>query len=86
MLQNNKYYIGRTKDLTKRYLQHYNGYTVKWTKLHKPIKIIFTTPLINSFDENNYTKLYIKKYGIENVRGGSFCAINLDQEDINYHK
>ena len=83
LLENNKYYIGRTKDLAERFKQHCNGYGVEWTKLHKPIKIIYTTLLLNSYDENNYTKLYMKKYGIENVRGGSFCAIKLDKGDTN---
>ena len=34
------------------------------------------------FDEDKITKEYMAKYGIDNVRGGSYCNIDLDDFQI----
>lgn len=36
----------------------------------------------NIFDEEKYTLLYMKKYSINNVRGGSFSKIILSDENM----
>ena len=75
-LKNNKYYVGKTKNTLKRIQSHIQGNGSTWTTKYKPIEII---EQINGddFDEDKYTKMYMKKYGIDNVRGGSYVQIKL---------
>lgn len=82
-LTKDKYYIGTTnKEITVRFLQHEQGNGTKWTQLYKPISIIETLKTSNKFDEDKWTKMYMNKYGIDNVRGGSYCQINLEDYQI----
>ena len=78
-LKENKYYVGKTDDIDKRYLQHVKGYGSAWTKKYKPILIEQTILNASSFDEDKYTKEYMSKYGIDNVRGGSYIQITLSE-------
>ena len=82
-LVQDKYYIGKTyKDILIRYEQHKNGFGAEWTKLYKPIKMIEFFQTTDKFKEDTYTKKYMEKYGIENVRGGSYTKINLDNYQL----
>jgi len=82
-LINDKYYIGITqKDLWVRFLQHKQGDGASWTQLYKPVSIVETLKTTNKFDEDKWTKMYMNEYGIENVRGGSYTKINLDEFQI----
>lgn len=81
-LKNNKYYIGKSNNVEKRYNDHVNGIGSTWTTLNKPIKIIKTIPNCNNFDEDKYTKEYMSKYGINNVRGGTYTKEILDNNTI----
>ncbi len=77
-LENNKYYVGKTVNMGQRFSQHCSGQGSEWTKIHKPIRIIKTIDnCIDSIMEDNITKKYMLKYGIENVRGGSYSQPNL---------
>jgi cellular nucleic acid-binding protein len=79
-LENNKYYVGKTsKPVNERYDEHLNGKGSEWTKLYKPIKIKETKTSADQFDEDKYTKIYMAKYGIDNVRGGSYVRQELPQ-------
>ena len=53
-----------------------------WTNKFKPIKIEKTYENCDDFDEDKYTKIYMNKYGIENVRGGAYVQIEMDQNTI----
>lgn len=77
-LQKGKYYIGKSDNPMIRYQEHLNGTGSSWTKLYKPISIIRVIENISPFDEDKYTKEYMANFGIDNVRGGSYVAINLD--------
>jgi len=82
-LLQDKYYIGKTyKDINQRFTQHYKGIGAEWTKLYKPIKMIEFFQTTNKFQEDLITKKYMDKFGIENVRGGSYCKINLDDYQL----
>lgn len=78
LCENNKYYIGKSKDVIMRYQQHLDGEGSSWTKVHKPLKIIKIIENVSPFDEDKYTKEYMAKYGIDNVRGGSYTQENLE--------
>lgn len=83
-LKHDKYYVGKTQDVQKRYKEHKNGYGSAWTAKYKPLEILETIKHASAFDEDRYTKEYMAKYGIENVRGGTYTQINLTPEDIKY--
>ncbi len=80
-LENNKFYVGRTNIPKQRILDHFNENGSEWTKLHKPIRVISQIKGDN-IDEEKYTLLSMKKYGIDNVRGGAFCKLTLTQPEI----
>lgn len=80
-LENGKYYVGRSTCSKSRILQHFNNNGSEWTKLHKPIRIISQIKTNDPFDEEKHTLLTMDKYGIDNVRGGSYCATELSKND-----
>ena len=81
-LKENKYYIGKTKNIEKRWNDHIAGNGSGWTKKYKPISLIKTVLSTSYFDEDKYVKEYMSKYGIENVRGGTYSNIELDDNCI----
>jgi hypothetical protein len=76
--ENGKYYVGRTNNIERRVLEHFENRGSEWTKLHKPIRVISVNDG-DGFDEEKYTLMAMNEYGIDNVRGGSFCRIELTQ-------
>lgn len=85
-LENDKFYIGRTNSLEKRLQQHKNNLGSEWTKKYKFVNLIETKPYMDIFDEDNMVKKYMIKYGINNVRGGTYSTIYLSNEQINFLK
>lgn len=77
----NKYYVGKTNDISIRINQHMSGDGAMWTKKYKPIKIINIINGCDSYDEDKYTIKAMAKYGINNVRGGSFVKFVLSNEE-----
>ena len=72
-----KYYVGKSKNIPDRYRQHIEGYGSAFTQKYKPIKLKDTRPIKSEFDEDNVVKELMKKYGIDNVRGGSYSSVYL---------
>jgi len=81
LLQNNKYYIGKTSNPNFRLAQHFNFNGSAWTKKYKPIRLVKLIPNCDKYDEDKYTKKYMGKYGINNVRGGAYCSMVLSREE-----
>lgn len=81
-LEKGKYYVGKTNNPRFRLENHFNSNGSQWTKKYKPLKIIEIKPDCDDYDEDKITRQYMDKYGIENVRGGSFVSINLEQSVI----
>jgi len=81
-LENSKIYVGKTRSPIPEYriLDHFEKEGSAWTRLHPPIKIEQIIYNCDDFDEDKYTKEYMCKYGIDNVRGGSYCQIELDED------
>ena len=80
-LTNNKYYIGKTNNPQKRILNHFQQQGSAWTKKYKPISVEKVINNADDFDEDKWTIIYMKIYGIDNVRGGSFCSIKLSKSN-----
>ncbi len=81
--ENNKYYIGSTKNLDSRINEHFNGSGSTFTKTFKPIQLIHSFNTFDRYDEDKTVKQYMSKYGIHNVRGASYSTIELSEETIN---
>ena len=74
-LHNDKWYVGRSANVERRFEQHMSGEGAKWTFLHKPINIHETRDIITEDDEDRITREYMKQFGIYNVRGGKYCVV-----------
>jgi len=85
-LENGKYYVGKTNNPHFRLENHFQSNGSEWTKRYKPLRIIEVIPNRDDYDEDKYTKIYMDKYGIDNVRGGSFVTIELDKTTIHFLK
>jgi len=81
-LENHKYYIGKTNNPSIRLESHFSSNGSAWTKKYKPLEVIEVIPDCDNYDEDKYTLKMMNKYGILNVRGGSFCQINLSNDNI----
>ena len=81
-LENGKYYIGKTNNPQFRLETHFNSNGSEWTKIFKPINVLEIIPNCDNYDEDKITIKYMDKYGINNVRGGSFVSIKLDKSTI----
>jgi hypothetical protein len=83
LLEYNKYYIGKTSNPNFRIENHFNSNGSVWTKKYNPIKVVEIIENCSDFDEDKYTLIYMEKYGIDNVRGGTFTHIILSKEKVN---
>jgi hypothetical protein len=77
------YYIGKTRgSYFKEIDNHFQGKGCEWTKLHKPVRLEILRHFCNETDDDFYTQLYITRYGLDKVRGGSFSQVQLSQQQI----
>jgi hypothetical protein len=83
-LEQGKYYIGKTNNPQFRLENHCNGNGSAWTQKYKPLKVIKILQNKDDYDEDKYTMQYMDKYGIANVRGGSFVKVNLDKSTTDF--
>ena len=78
-LSDGKYYVGKTTNPSFRLENHFNKNGSQWTRKYQPIDVIELIPDCNDEEEDIYTIRYMKKYGIDNVRGGSFVQLELSK-------
>lgn len=90
-LEQDKFYVGKSSNPISRVGEHIAttlfGDNVcnsgsGWTKMYPPVRILEVIPSHDEFDEDKTTLQYMKLKGIDNVRGGSFCELNLSRENI----
>jgi hypothetical protein len=82
-LKQGKYYIGTTnKDVTDRLQEHMSGRGSSWTIKYKVLRLEKTIENCDKYDEDKWTKIYMDRHGITNVRGGSYCEMTLNTESI----
>jgi predicted GIY-YIG superfamily endonuclease len=74
--ENEKWYVGISLNLNVRLGQHWNGTGALWTRLHKPIEV--HDVIYPATNENEKTLELMSKYGYENVRGGKYCKLEID--------
>jgi predicted GIY-YIG superfamily endonuclease len=82
-LQEGKYYVGKTIDITRRIEEHISGKGSEWTKKYPFIRLLHAETTNDIFDEDKTTKKLMLEKGIQNVRGGTYCKLSLsDQETL----
>lgn len=78
------FYVGLTADIKSRLKQHIEGKGAVWTALHRPIRVLHTvcTGTRDAREaeqmENEATITLMMRYGVEKVRGGHYCSIELE--------
>jgi predicted GIY-YIG superfamily endonuclease len=77
-LKNGKYYVGTTNNLQRRFQEHVDGTGSVWTRKYAPLGIERSVIVDGPLHEDRVTKELMLKHGIDNVRGGSYCRIDLD--------
>ena len=85
-LEKDKYYIGKTNNPQFRLESHFNLNGSEWTKIYKPLRVLELKANCDDYDEDKITIQYMDKYGINNVRGGSFVSVKLDKSTLNILK
>ena len=78
-LVDGRYYVGASNDIEDRMNSHFNGEGSAWTQKYKPLRVV-ESMAGNAFDEDKMTKQYMHQYGIDNVRGASYCRVELTHE------
>ena len=84
-LSRGKYYVGMTRKNIDRVLTHIDGRGAAWTKKYPPSG---TKPILSfqeglrESDEDRITLETMKRFGVENVRGGSWCKVNMTRKEI----
>jgi hypothetical protein len=82
--EDKKYYIGKTTNLGNRIKEHFDGKGSVWTMKYKPIGVVEISKEGNKYDEDRFVLSYMEKYGIDNVRGGSYSQIELSYKQKKY--
>ena len=85
-LESGKYYIGKTESPEYRLESHFSSAGSAWTRLYKPTRVVEIKPDCDNYDEDKVTIQYMNKYGIDNVRGGSFVSVKLEDSTIQHLK
>ena len=78
-LEDNKYYIGKSVDAQVRFDQHLAGDGATWTAMYKPLDVLLVIDNCTDMDEDKYVKMCMASFGIDNVRGGTYCTPTLDK-------
>ena len=82
-LENEKYYVGISRDVYSRYKEHESRKGAHFTRIYHPIGLICSRELSTwhkveaEKEETKMTLLMMTAYGIENVRGGDYYQANI---------
>jgi curved DNA-binding protein CbpA len=88
-LEDGCYYIGKTRDMQRRTLEHFVSANkgAEWTREHKPKSVlkVISVPdmcLHAGLFENLVTKEYMIQFGIQSTRGGSWPCKNISKHAL----
>ena len=84
-LENESYFLGKTPNPNFKLENLHILYKrlPDFIVINKPIKIIEFIPDCTEQEVDKYTLKYMKKYGIRNVRGGTYDSHYLSEENRN---
>lgn len=79
-LEGDNYYVGSTKNVAARLAQHRSGHDGSaWTRLHRVLGLDWSSDAHREArDEDEVTLQYMRDYGIDKVRGGSYVRVDLE--------
>lgn len=80
------YYVGQAKQNGQYILdveRHFQGEMIEWTKIHKPQRVDLLRYFCDENEVDEYTIMYMTRYGLDKVRGGSYSACTLSQAQLN---
>jgi cellular nucleic acid-binding protein len=80
--QERKWYIGKSNNVLQRFEDHVASKGANWTRIYRPIRIEKVYDDADVFEEDRVTKEFMVKYGVENVRGGSYTTFALSHEQL----
>ena len=81
-LKQGKYYVGYTDDLDVRLANHKLGFGSKWTQTYRLERVFKLYSNMTVKDEDRITLEMMKKFGYENVRGGSWSQMTLRRNPL----
>lgn len=80
-LEDDKWYVGTTTNVIRRYSQHCTGNGAAFTRIYPPVDLVtsYKIPTVENTGlvEDMEVKRLMGVYGIDNVRGGSYSSITL---------
>lgn len=80
-LEHGKFLVGLSSDPIKAMEEHREGLGGAWTEIHRPVRIRETVPFVKEEELDGHVRIAMRKWGVENVRGGSWSGVRLtDQE------
>ena len=79
-LKNGNYYVGKSNNPERRFLEHISGSGSAWTRKYPPTSIKKIYEMKSPLDEDIRVKKLMLKHGIDSVRGGSYSSITLSDE------
>jgi len=79
-LAHGRWYVGASSERSfkQRMHAHFGGTGAVWTRAYAPVRISKVFVGGDHIVENAVTKRYMRRYGIDRVRGGSYCTLRLD--------
>ena len=81
-LESGKYYVGSTQNFVARLTQHMEGGGSTFTQAYPVVDVVEVRTNARPEDENMVVRQYMARYGINNVRGGSFSTLTLSAADF----
>lgn len=79
-LQNGKFYVGNTDNIYLRMYDHLNltAFSAMWVREHGPVERVVEVAYNSSKEDENYKTLaYMAMFGWQNVRGSSYCRVDM---------
>lgn len=87
-LEGDRFYVGLTTDIDRRFAQHSSAEGAEWTKRHRPVRIVHC---VNTGTrdgrqaesmEDEATITLMMTHGIENVRGGHYSQVQQNEMEL----
>lgn len=82
-LEEGKWFVGVSYDTPEQsFTDHKKGHVTNWTRTYKPLKVQYAKDLgmvdleKAQLAEGKATRIYMEKYGEENVRGGDLTHLS----------
>jgi predicted GIY-YIG superfamily endonuclease len=77
-LEGGRYYVGEAENVVKAFQEHLDGSGCSWTRKYRPLRI---EEISRSKNQDVLVKRYMRFYGVNYVRGGSYQEITITPEE-----